>query len=30
MARDYFVSNASIAGLWWGTDGGWCLGFICL
>ena len=22
MARDSFVSNASIAGLWWGTEGG--------
>ena len=30
MARDSFVCNASIVGLCLGTEGGLCLGFICL
>ena len=30
MARDSFVCNASIAGLWLGTEGGLWLRFICL
>ena len=30
MARDSFVCNASIVGLWLGTEGGVWLGFFCL
>ena len=30
MARDSFVCNASIVGLWLGTEGVVWLGFICL
>ena len=30
MSRGSFVYNASIVGLWLGTEGGLWLGFICL